>query len=145
MAQVNPYFTFNGNCEEAFNLYKSVFGGEFLDVNKFKDIPPQEGQTMSEADGEKIMHISFPISKETTLFGSDIGGERASSFKPGNNVTISINADSEDEASALFNGLSEGGIVTMPLAKTFWGAFFGMWTDKFGIHWIVNYDYPKEA
>ena len=143
MAQVNPYITFNGNCEAAFNFYKSVFGGEFIDVNKFKDMPPAEGQTMSVEDGERIMHVSFPISKETVLMGSDTFGEWASQYQKGNNFSISINTSSEEEATKLFNGLSAGGLVTMPIDKTFWGALFGMFTDKFGITWMVNYDYPK--
>jgi PhnB protein len=143
MAQVNSYLTFNGNCEAAFNFYKSVFGGEFSGVNKFKDMPPSDGKTMSAEDGEKIMHISLPISNETMLMASDTGGEWSSSFKVGNNFSLSINAESEDEATKLFNGLSAGGSVTMPLEKTFWGAFFGMFTDKFGIQWMINYDYPK--
>ncbi len=144
MAQVNPYITFNGNCEAAFNFYKSIFGGEFSGVNKFKDMPPADGQTMSAEDGEKIMHISFPISKETILLGSDTFGEWVSHYKEGTNFTLSINAASEEEASNLFNGLSAGGRVTMPMEKTFWGAFFGMFTDKFGINWMVNYDYEKK-
>jgi PhnB protein len=145
MAQVNPYITFNGNCEAAFNFYRSVFGGEFNGVNKFKDMPPAEGQTISAADGEKIMHVAFPISKETVLMGSDSFGEWASQLKEGNNFTISINCESEDEATKLFNGLSAGGRITMPLEKTFWAAFFGMFTDKFGINWMVNYDYAKNS
>lgn len=144
MAQVNPYITFNGSCEAAFNFYKSVFGGEFPYIGKFKDMPPQEGKPMSAEDGEKIMHVSLPISKETTLMGSDTGGEWASNFKEGNNISISINAESEEEAKKIFNGLSAGGRVTMPLEKTFWGALFGMFTDQFGINWLVNYDYEKK-
>lgn len=144
MAQVNPYITFNGTCEAAFNFYKSVFGGEFPYIGKFKDMPPTEGKTMPHEAGEKIMHISLPISSETILMGSDTGGEWASHFKEGNNIAISINTESEEEATKLFNGLSAGGSVTMPLNKTFWGAFFGMFTDKFGINWMVNYDYNQQ-
>ena len=141
MASINPYLTFNGNCEAAFNFYKSVFGGEFPYIGKFKDMPPQEGQkAMSAADGEKIMHVSLPISRETALMGSDIGGEWSAGYTPGNNFSISINALSKEEADKLFNGLSAGGKVTMPMNKTFWGAYFGMFTDKFGINWMVNFD-----
>ncbi len=144
MAQVNPYITFNGTCEAAFNFYKSVFGGEFPYIGKFKDMPPAEGKTMPAADGEKIMHVSLPIGGGTILMGSDTGGEWASNFKEGNNISISINTDSEAEATKIFNGLSAGGMVTMPLNKTFWGAYFGMFTDKFGINWMVNYDYNQQ-
>ena len=143
MAQVNAYLNFKGNCEAAFNFYKSVFGGEFSFIGRFKDMPPSEEMPMDPAMGDKIMHVSLPISKETNLFGSDTGGEWASHHKEGNNVQLSINADSEAEADRLFNGLSAGGQVTMPLAKTFWGAYFGMFIDQFGINWMVNYDYQQ--
>lgn len=145
MAQVNPYITFNGTCEAAFNFYKSVFGGEFPYIGKFKDMPPTEGKTMPAEAGEKIMHVSLPIGGGTILMGSDTGGEWASHFKEGNNIAISINTSSEEEATKIFNGLSVGGSVTMPLDKTFWGAYFGMFTDKFGINWMVNYDYNQQA
>jgi PhnB protein len=140
MAQINPYLTFNGTCEAAFNFYKSVFGGEFPYIGKFKDMPPTEGHKMSDADGEKIMHVSLPIGGGTILMGSDTGGEWSSNFKEGNNFSISINADSTEEASRIFNGLSAGGTVTMPLARTFWSELFGMFTDKFGISWMMSYD-----
>lgn len=145
MATVNVYLTFNGNCKEAFDFYKSVFGGEYPYVGTFGEMPPPaEGKTMPEADKDKIMHISLPISKETILMGSDTGGEWAAHFNQGNNVSLSINTESRAEAEKMFNGLSAGGQVTMPLADTFWGAYFGMWTDKFGINWMVNYDDPAK-
>lgn len=140
MAQINPYITFNGTCEAAFNFYKSVFGGEFPYIGKFKDMPPTEVYKMSEADGEKIMHVSLPIGGGTILMGSDTGGEWSSNLKEGNNFSISINADSTEEANRIFNGLSAGGIITMPLGKTFWSELFGMFTDKFGINWMMSYE-----
>ena len=140
MATVNPYLVFNGNCEEAFLFYKSVFGGEFPYVGKFNEIPPSENQPqLSEQDGNKIMHITLPIGKETILFGSDSNAQ-SDDVKMGNNISISINADSTEEADQLFNGLSAGGIPFMPMTQTFWGAYFGMFTDKFGINWMVNFD-----
>jgi PhnB protein len=140
MTTVNVYLTFNGNCEEAFNFYKSVFGGEFPYVGRYKDMPPIDGgKGLSQEDGEKIMHISLPISKETMIMGSDTGGEWASSFQQGNNFSISVNTDSKEEVDRLFIGLSAGGVVTMPLQKTFWGDYFGMWTDKFGINWMISF------
>ena len=142
MPQVNPYINFRGNCEEAFNFYKSVFGGEFPMVGRYKDMPPSESAHTA-MDGEKIMHMSLPISRETCLMGSDIGGEWAKHTVDGNNIQISINTQSEEEATRIFKGLSEGGRVNMPLEKTFWGALFGMFTDKFGINWMVNYDYNQ--
>jgi PhnB protein len=144
MAQINPYLNFNGNCEEAFNFYKSVFGGEFPMISRYSDMPSAEGQEPMNVDGEKIMHVSLPISKETVLMGSDIGGEWAKHSVVGNNIQLSVNADSEEEADRIFKSLSEGGRVTMPLEKTFWGALFGMFIDKFGIYWMVNYDYDQK-
>jgi PhnB protein len=141
MAIVNVYLTFMGNCQEAFNFYRSVFGGDFPYVGKFKDMPPQEGTPpMSDEMGEKIMHISLQISKETAIMGSDTGGEWAPNFKQGNNFSISINAESKEEADRLFNGLAEGGKITMPLSKVFWGDYFGMLEDKFGINWMMSFD-----
>lgn len=141
MASVNIYLNFNGNCEEAFNFYKSVFGGEFPYIGRFKDMPAQEGMPPLPKEMEgKIMHVSLPISKETMLMGSDTGGEWAPSFVQGNNFSISINADSKEEADRLFNGLSDGGKVTMPLNNTFWGDYFGMFTDKFGINWMMSFN-----
>jgi len=138
MAILNVYLTFNGNCEQAFNFYKSVFGGEFQYIGKFKDMPPGDGGKLNPEDAEKIMHVSLPISKETILMGSDTGGEWASGYSAGNNFSLSITADDKAEADKLFNGLSAGGNVTMPLAKTFWSEYFGMLTDKFGINWMVD-------
>lgn len=141
MASVNVYLNFNGNCEEAFTFYKSVFGGEFPYIGRFKDMPPQEGMPPLPKEMEdKIMHVSLQISKETSIMGSDTGGEWASSFKQGNNFSISINAESKEEADKLFNGLSNGGTITMPMDKTFWGDYFGMFTDKFGINWMVSFN-----
>lgn len=144
MAQVNVYLTFDGNCEDAFNFYQSVFGGTFPYIGRFGDMPPQEGMPpLSDQAKNRIMHVSLPISQETILMGSDtMPGMH--DFKPGNNFSLSVNADSRDEANKIFNALSEGGTVTMPLEDTFWGAYFGMWTDKFGINWMVNYDDPAK-
>src|SRR4029079_12685810 len=98
MATVNVYLTFNGNCEEAFNFYKSVFGGAFTYVGRYKDMPPGEGNNISAQDGEKIMHVSLPISKENTIMGCDIGGEWAPNYSQGNNFSLSINTESKEEA-----------------------------------------------
>ena len=145
MATVNVYLNFKGNCEEAFNFYKSVFGGEFPYIGRFKDMPPQEGMPALPKDMEdKIMHVSLPISKETMLMGSDTGGGWAPSFIQGNNFSISISAESQQEADRFFNELSKGGKVTMPMNKTFWGDYFGMFADKFGINWMVSYNMQKQ-
>ncbi len=142
MASVNPYLTFNGNCETVFNFYRSVFGGEFTFIGRFKDMPSE--QPMSEEQGNRIMDVSLPIGSDTILFGSDTSAAFGQTITMGTNISLSIHANSEEEASKLFSGLSAGGTITMPLDKTFWGAFFGMFTDKFGIQWMVNYDYPIE-
>lgn len=140
MATVNVYLTFNGNCLEAFNFYKSVFGGEFAYVGYFKDMPTDGGKPVAPEDSDKIMHISLPISQETMLMGSDTGGEWASGFIQGNNFSLSINADSKESADRLFHGLSAGGSVTMPMDSTFWGDYFGMFTDRFGINWMISFN-----
>lgn len=144
MATVNAYLTFNGDCEAAFLFYQSVFGGEFPYLGKYKDMPKTDEGYCPPEDGEKIMHVSLPISKETVLMGSDSSESYGQAIVKGNNVSLSINTESEEEATRLFNGLSAGGVVKMPLNKTFWGAYFGMFTDKFGIHWMVNYDYSEK-
>jgi PhnB protein len=139
MTTVNIYVTYNGNCEEAFGFYKSIFGGEFSYVGRFKDMPPMDGKTCPPEDDEKIMHIGLPISKETQLMGCDSSDAFGQATTIGNNFSISINTDSKEEADRLFNGLSEGGIVTMPMNNTFWGDYFGMFTDKYKINWLVSF------
>jgi PhnB protein len=139
MASINPYLTFNGNCEEAFTFYKSVFGGEFAGgIMRFGSVPSEFAA--SEKDANLVMHVALPISGDTSLMGSDRSGAHGDGIT-GNNFSISVIAESEAEAEKLFNGLSAGGKVTMALEKTFWGAYFGMLVDKFGIQWMVNYDY----
>ena len=140
MTTVNIYLTFEGNCEEAFNFYRSVFGGDFPYVGRYKDIPMENGKTVAPEDAEKIMHMSLPISKETVLMGSDTGGEWAASYKHGNNFSISINTDSKENADKFFHELSEGGKVSMPMQNTFWGDYFGSFSDKFGINWMVTFN-----
>lgn len=140
MTTVNVYLTFKGNCEEAFNFYKSVFGGEFGYVGRYKEMPPMEGKTLSASEGEKIMHVSLPVSKETVLMGSDSSDAFGHATVIGNNFSISINTDGKTEADKLFSSLSSGGKVGMPMNDTFWGSYFGMFTDKFGINWMVSFD-----
>ncbi|MEO6230578.1 MAG: VOC family protein [Ferruginibacter sp.] len=140
MAVINPYLTFNGNCEEAFLFYRSVFGGEFPYVGRFKEMPPMDGKSVPVEEAEKIMHISLPISKETILMGSDTSAAFGQTANAGTNFSISITADSQAEADKLFNALVVGGKVTMPMGKTFWGSYFGMLTDKFGIAWMMSFD-----
>ena len=145
MATVNVYLTFDGECEEAFKFYQSVFGGEIPHWGRFGEMPPQEGMPpVSDEMKHRIMHVTLPISAETLLMGSD-SMTGMNQITKGNNFSLSLDAKSREEAENLFNKLSEGGNVTMPLADTFWGAYFGMWTDKFGINWLVNYDDPSKV
>ena len=137
MAALNPYLNFNRNTEEAFNFYKSVFGGEYAMVMRYKDAPKEH--QMGESDGEKIMHMALPIGDYTILMGSD-WPEPYGKPIDGTNVSISISADSREHADKLFNGLSAGGQATMPMSDTFWGSYFGMMKDKFGFNWMVSYD-----
>lgn len=139
MTSINPYLTFKGNCEEAFNHYKSVFGGEFTYLGRFGEMPPQEGKSMPEEDANKIMHVSLPIGGNQ-LMGSDTGGEWAAHTIIGNNYSVSVSTDTKEDADRIFNGLAKGGNVTMPMADTFWGDYFGMCTDKFGINWMMSYN-----
>ena len=142
MAAINPYLLFNGNCEEVFLFYKSVFGGEFSYVGKYSEIPADAagGEAISEEDKNRIMHISLPIGKDSVLMGGD-SNSASGPVSFGSNFSISINTESKQEADKLFDGLSAGGNPFMPMSQTFWGAYFGMFTDKYGIQWLINYEY----
>ncbi|RKR83863.1 PhnB protein [Mucilaginibacter gracilis] len=143
MPIIHPYLTFPGNAEEAFNFYKSVFGGEFTMIQRYKDISGSDN--LGPEDADKVMHIGLPIGNGNILMASDaVASMGKGQYTLGDNYSLSLGAQSEDEADRLFNGLSAGGQVTMPLQKTFWGAYFGMWTDKFGMQWMVNYDYNEQ-
>ena len=142
MANVNPYLNFQGNTEEAFNFYKSVFGGEFLALQRFKDTPEASKIPLNEQ--EKIMHVSLSIGKGNILMATDALESMGQKLIFGNNFYLSISTENEEEADRFFNDLAAGGQVTMPLAKTFWGAYFGMLIDKFGINWMINYDYNQK-
>jgi PhnB protein len=139
MTAINIYLNFNGNCEEAFNFYKSIFGGEFTHMGRFEEMPESDNYKVSEADKNKIMHVELPIGT-SVLMGSDIGGDWATKFVQGNNFSVSITPNSKQEADTLFHALSKDGHITTPIQSTFWGAYFGMFTDKFGINWIVNFE-----
>ncbi|MFA5046820.1 MAG: VOC family protein [Paludibacter sp.] len=140
MALINPYINFNGNAEEAFNFYKSVFGGEFALIIRFKDM---SGPEFSVADNEanKIMHIALPIG-QNVLMANDVPESMGKVNENENRSKISVSAQSREEADKLFNGLSAGGSIEMPIADSPWGSYFGMFRDKYGIEWIVDFD-PK--
>jgi PhnB protein len=135
---INPYLNFPGNAEEAFNFYKSIFGGEFAMIQRFKDTP--EAGNVAAADQNKLMHIALPIGKQNILMATDAIGPHGESLKIGNNFHLSVSTESKAEADKIFNGLSSGGKATMPMDQTFWGSYFGMLTDKFGISWMISYD-----
>ena len=143
MATFHPYLNFNGNTEEAFNFYKSVFGGEFSTLMRYDSVPAE--YPITESDKNKIMHMALPLENGTVLMGSDCMESMGHQLVMGDNFSISLMTESEAEADKFFNGLSAGGKVTMPLDKTFWGSYFGMLTDPFGTQWLVSYDYPQET
>ena len=136
MKAVNPYLNFNGNTEEAFNFYKSVLGGEFTMLMRFKDVPDQK---IPEDAKNQIMHVALPLGKNNILMGTDAPEAMGFNLKVGNNVHISIHAESREEADKLFNGLSAGGNIQMPMADMFWGDYYGSFTDKFGVQWMISY------
>jgi PhnB protein len=140
MALINPHINFNGNAEEAFNFYKTVFGGEFAMIIRFKDMSSPE-TPISENEANKIMHIALPIGKNI-LMGNDVPEFMGRVNENENRSKISISAESKEEADKLFNGLSVGGNVEVPIADSPWGSYFGMFRDKYGIEWMVDFD-PK--
>jgi len=140
MAQINPHINFNGNAEEAFKFYKSVFGGEFAIIMRFKDISSPEFP-VTEKEANKIMHIALPIGKNV-LIANDVPESMGKTNENENRSKISISAESKEEADRLFNGLSVGGQIEVPIGDSPWGSYFGMFRDKYGIEWIVDFD-PK--
>ena len=139
MACINPHINFNGNAEEAFNFYKSVFGGEFTKIMRLKDMASSEFP-VAEKDADKIMHIALPIGKNNVLMGNDVPESMGPVNENENRSKISISAESKEEADKLFNGLSAGGTVEMPITDSPWGSYFGMFRDKYGIEWMVDFD-----
>lgn len=139
MALINPHVNFNGNAEEAFTFYKSVFGGEFSRIVRLKDLAGPEFP-VAENDENKILHIALPIGKSNKLMGNDVPEFLGKVNERENRSKISISAESKEEADKLFNGLSAGGEVEMPIADSPWGSYFGMFRDKYGIEWMVDFD-----
>ncbi|MGF1636681.1 MAG: VOC family protein [Cyclobacteriaceae bacterium] len=141
MATVSTYLNFTRECEQAFNYYKSVFGGEFFGDGpmRFRDMPPQEGMpTLQEDDQNLVVHIELKITGGYSLMGSDCPESMGIQIKKGNNVHINLQIDTRAESDRLFNALSDGGEVSMPMSDQFWGDYFGACTDKFGISWMIN-------
>ncbi len=142
MALINPHINFNGNAEEAFNFYKSVFGGEFTRIVRFKDISNAEDPA-ADNEANKIMHIALPIGKNI-LMGNDVPERMGRVNENENRSKIFVTAESREEADKLFNGLSAGGKVEVPMDESPWGSYFGMFRDKYGIEWMVDFD-PKSS
>ncbi|MEK6844209.1 MAG: VOC family protein [Nanoarchaeota archaeon] len=141
MATINPHINFNGNAEEAFTFYKSVFGGKFAKIIRFKDISSHEFP-VEKKEENKIMHIVLPIGKTSMLMANDVPEIMGKTNENENRSKIVINTESKEEADKLFNRLSAGGKIEMPIADSPWGSYFGMFRDKYGIEWMVDFD-PK--
>ncbi|WP_447642651.1 MULTISPECIES: VOC family protein [Chitinophagaceae] len=143
MLHVNPYLNFDGNAYEAFLFYKSVFGGELF-VQKMKDMPPMPDMPpLTDAEKECVMHVALPLDNGQTLMASDCLKSQGHQLTKGNNNYISIAPESREEADRLFQGLSAGGAVEMPMADMFWGDYFGSFKDKFGMYWMINFSNKK--
>jgi PhnB protein len=139
MALINPHINFNGNAEEAFTFYKSVFGGEFAKVIRFKDLAGPEFP-VAEKEENIIMHIALPIGKSNMLMANDVPEFMGRTNENENRSKIVIIAESKEEADKLFNGLSAGGQIEGPIGDSPWGSYFGMFRDKYGIEWMVEFD-----
>lgn len=143
MANINPHINFNGNAEEAFNFYKSVFGGEFSKIIRFKDLAGAEFP-VAEHEANKIMHIALPIGN-TVLMANDVPEVLGRTNENENRSKIVINAVSKEEADHIFNGLSVGGQIEMPISESPWGSYFGMFRDKYGIEWMVEFEVKNKV
>lgn len=141
MFQMNVYLNFHGNTMQAFKFYQSVFGGEFQLLQLMNGVPGTE--KLSAEDQEKVMHISLPVGTNMMLHGTDTLESMGHTLNVGDNVHLMLTTDTKEEADRLFIAISEGGKPDMPMQDTFWGAYFGSFTDKFGIQWMIDYEYPK--
>lgn len=138
MKAANPYLNFNGNTEEAFNFYKSVFGGEFLAVVRFKDFGENPMQ-IPETDRNKIAHIALPLGGGVMLMATDTLESIGQSLRVGNNFYITLESETAEEADRVFNALAAGGKIEMPLQKTEWAEKYGICADRFGVQWMMSY------
>ena len=142
MAIVNTYLNFNGETEEAFNFYKSVFRGEFMgEIMRFSDVPSEENMPpLAEEDKNRVMHVTLQLPDGNLLMGSDIFSEMSEKFVKGNNIYINVSPDTREEADRIFNALKEGGEVEMEMQDMFWGDYFGSLKDKFGVLWMLSHN-----
>ncbi|MEQ1624144.1 MAG: VOC family protein [Sediminibacterium sp.] len=139
MATINPHVNFNGNAEEAFNFYKSVFGGEFSRLVRFGQMASADF-TVEEKEANKIMHIALPIGTSNELMGNDVPSFMGTVNEQENRSKIAVIVESKEEADAIYNGLSAGGDVEMPISDSPWGSYFGMFRDKYGIEWMIEFN-----
>ena len=142
MATINPYLTFDGNCEEAFSFYRSVFGGEFATLMRMGEV---EGMPVPDSAKNQVMHVALPVGETAILMGSDTMEGMGPAFSAGNNFSVAVGPKSKEEADQIYAGLSAGGTQTSPMADAFWGGYFGILVDKFGIQWLINYDAARNA
>ena len=140
MPLINPHINFNGNAEEAFNFYKSVFGGEFAVLVRFKDLPSNPDMPSNPEEADKIMHIALPIGKHNVLMGNDVPKFMGTVNENENRSKLSLATESKKEADRLFNGLSAGGAIECPMDDSPWGSYFGMFRDQYGIEWMIDYN-----
>jgi len=138
MKAAHPYLNFAGNSEDAFNFYKSVFGGEFQALMRFRDFG-QDAMGVPEAERDKIAHIALPLGPNNVLMATDVVSTMPSALRMGNNFYVMLDTESADEAQTLFDALSTGGQIEMPLQKTEWAELYGSLTDRYGVQWMVNY------
>jgi PhnB protein len=139
MPSINPYLNFQGNTEEAFNFYKSIFGGDFIGgINRFTDTP--DGDKLPDEEKNKVMHMALPFGKDNMIMATDALESMNQKVNQGNNVYLCISADSKPQADDFFNGLSAGGEIEMAMQDMFWGDYFGMLTDKFGVKWMISFN-----
>jgi PhnB protein len=143
MVTINPHILFNGNAEEAFHFYKSVFGGEFTKIIRFKDLPSDPNHKLAETEKNKIMHIVLSVDGNNFLTGNDVPTILGQVNENENRSKISVNAKSREEADKIFKGLSVGAQIEMPMADSPWGPYFGMFRDKYGIEWTIEFNSKK--
>ena len=136
--RVHPYLYFDGKAEEAFKFYRNVFGGEIKDMMRMKDAP--DGDRLPQEEQDLVMHVALPIGNDIFLMASDIIPSAGQKLQPGSQTYVLLDVESKEEADRLYQGLSEGGDIEMKIQDVFWGAYYGSFTDKFGIRWMINFD-----
>lgn len=143
--QINPYLNFEGKTEEAFRFYEKALGGKLTEIHRFGSMPPQEGVELTPEQKNLVLHVGLELPDGQMIMASDMIAGMGPARVEGNNISISVHPDSQQEADRIFTALAHGGTVTMPIANQFWGDYFGSLTDRFGINWMVNYSAPATS